>query len=63
MPAAFVVLRQGLTASDELAVELQEHVRRRLAAHEVPRLVEFVDALPLTTTGKVKRRELRARLS
>lgn len=62
VPAAFVVLRSGIAPTDALGAELQEHVRRRLAAHDVPRLVEFVDALPLTTTGKVKRRDLRARL-
>ncbi|HSE77377.1 MAG TPA: hypothetical protein VLG66_05200, partial [Alphaproteobacteria bacterium] len=38
-----------------------EHVRTRLAAHEYPREVEFVDTLPLTATGKIMRRELRAR--
>lgn len=59
VPAAFVVLRDGYEGSDELAAELQHHVRTRLAAHEVPRRVTFVDDLPRTTTGKIMRRALR----
>ncbi|HET8726093.1 MAG TPA: hypothetical protein VFO41_01170, partial [Alphaproteobacteria bacterium] len=39
--------------------ELQAYVRTRLAAHEYPRIIEFRDSLPMTTTGKVMRRELR----
>ncbi len=58
---AYVVLKQGRTESDGLARELAEHVKARLAAHEYPREVAFVDALPLTTTGKIIRRELRDR--
>jgi len=42
-----------------LADELKEFVRSRLAKHEVPRQIEFVDSLPMTTTGKIMRRELR----
>lgn len=62
VPVAFVVLRPGHHASAGLVDELQAHVRTRLAAHEVPRRVEFVDDLPRTTTGKIMRRELRAGL-
>lgn len=62
VPAAFVVLRPGHEPSDELAAELQRHVRTRLAAHEVPRRVEFVADLPRTATGKIMRRALRDRL-
>jgi acetyl-CoA synthetase len=58
---AYVVLRSGFASGGDLARELAEHVRSRLAAHEYPREVEFVHALPLTTTGKIIRRELRAR--
>ena len=58
---AFVVLRPGHAASDALARAIQEHVKTRLAAHEYPRAVEFVAELPLTATGKIMRRELRAR--
>ena len=59
VPAAFVVVNAGVEASDELAAELQHHVRSRLAAHEVPRQVTFLDELPRTTTGKIMRRALR----
>lgn len=58
---AFIVLSEGRAPSDELAKEIQDWVRTRLAAHEYPRDVEFVEALPMTATGKVIRRELRAR--
>ncbi len=61
VPKAFVVLRDGIEASPELAAELREHVRTRLAAHEVPREVVFLDDLPKTTTGKIRRRDLRDR--
>ena len=58
---AFVVLSQGHQASSELAREIQQSVRERLSAHEYPREVEFIDSLPMTTTGKVRRIDLRAR--
>ena len=54
-----IVLRQGFSASDALQAELQTQVREQLAAYEYPRIIEFFDALPMTTTGKVKRGELR----
>jgi acetyl-CoA synthetase len=57
---AFIVLRPGAAPSDDLAREIQDFVKTRLAAHEYPRLVEFVGALPMTATGKIMRRELRA---
>ena len=47
------------TTPPELADELRTHVRSRLAAHEVPREIEFLDELPRTTTGKILRRALR----
>ncbi|NQW10666.1 MAG: AMP-binding protein [Alphaproteobacteria bacterium] len=56
---ACIVLAGGVAPSDALKAEIQEHVRRRLAAHEYPRLVEFTNALPMTTTGKIMRRVLR----
>jgi len=56
---AFVVLAPGHSASEALVAELQQHVRRYLAPYEVPKIVEFIDALPMTTTGKVQRRLLR----
>ncbi len=57
---AFVVLKPGFTASETLKRELQDHVKIRLAAHEYPREVAFIEALPMTTTGKIIRRELRS---
>jgi acetyl-CoA synthetase len=56
---AFVVLSPGHAASPELAAELQSHVRGKLAPYEYPKEIEFIDSLPMTTTGKVQRRVLR----
>ena len=56
---AFVQLRPEIAANDTLKTELANFVKTRLAAHEYPREVEFVAELPLTTTGKIMRRELR----
>jgi len=56
---AFIVLEDGHTASPALARDIQEHVKSRLAAHEYPREIAFVDELPMTTTGKIVRRALR----
>lgn len=58
---AWIVLRPGFAPGDELARDIQEFVKIKLAAHEYPRQVEFADTLPMTATGKVLRRELRAR--
>jgi acetyl-CoA synthetase len=58
---AWIVLRPNFSPNADLAREIQEFVKTRLAAHEYPRLVEFTDTLPMTATGKVLRRELRAR--
>ena len=58
---AWIVLRPGFAASEHLAREIQDFVKVQLAAHEYPRFVQFTDALPMTATGKVLRRELRAR--
>ena len=57
---AWIVLRPGFAPSDALAREIQEFVKVQLAAHEYPRFVQFTDTLPMTATGKVLRRELRA---
>jgi acetyl-CoA synthetase len=57
---AFIVLNEGFAPSEALVREIQEHVRTRLAAHEYPRAIDFVDNLPMTATGKIVRRELRA---
>lgn len=58
---AFVVLQDGVIGSDQLTAHLQGLVRTRLAAHEYPRDIEYVSALPMTSTGKVMRNELRTR--
>jgi acetyl-CoA synthetase len=57
---AFIVLKSGHTPSPALASEVQAFVRTRLSAHEYPREIAFIDEMPMTTTGKVIRRLLRA---
>lgn len=56
---AFVVLRAGTNGSPEMVQELQEFVKARIAPYKYPRAVEFVTALPRTTTGKLQRFRLR----
>jgi acetyl-CoA synthetase/medium-chain acyl-CoA synthetase len=58
---AFVVLAPGYDASDELAADLQEHVKAVTAPYKYPREVEFVSELPKTISGKIRRVELRQR--
>jgi acetyl-CoA synthetase len=58
---AFIVLQPGQSASKALEEDIQRHVRGRLAPYEYPREIEFIEALPMTTTGKVQRKELRKR--
>jgi acetyl-CoA synthetase len=58
---AFIVLKPGEAPSEALGTEIQTFVKKRLAAHEYPRLLEFIEALPMTATGKIMRRELRRR--
>jgi acetyl-CoA synthetase len=58
---AYIVLAAGHAASAVLVEELQQHVRGKLAPYEYPKDIEFIDALPMTTTGKVQRRVLRER--
>ncbi len=58
---AFVILREDSRAGEDLATELKELVKNRLGAHEYPREIEFVDELPMTPTGKVRRNVLRQR--
>jgi acetyl-CoA synthetase len=57
---AWIVLRPGFAPGDALAREIQDFVKVQLAAHEYPRFVQFTETLPMTATGKVLRRELRA---
>ncbi len=56
---AFIVVSENTDPTDALAESLKELVRENLAKHEVPRSIEFVDSLPMTTTGKIMRRPLR----
>jgi len=56
---AYVVLAAGFVADAKLIEQLQAHVRGKLAPYEYPKEIEFIDALPMTTTGKVQRRVLR----
>ena len=58
VPKAFVVASDSGEAGEDLREELQAHVRERLAAYEYPREIEFVDDLPKTATGKVRRADL-----
>jgi acyl-coenzyme A synthetase/AMP-(fatty) acid ligase len=59
---AFVICAPGYEGSDTLAKELQEHVKTTTAPYKYPRLVYFVDELPKTVSGKIRRTELRDRL-
>jgi acetyl-CoA synthetase len=56
---AFIVLASGHAASDDLATEIKQHVRERHSAYAYPREIEFVEDLPKTLTGKIRRVELR----
>ena len=56
---AFLVLNSGFEATDDLTAEIQAFVKTRLAAHEYPREVAYLTALPMTATGKIMRRKLR----
>ena len=58
---AVIVLNQTYEAGAALEAEIREFVKTRLAAHEYPREIEFVQALPLTATGKIRRKDLRER--
>lgn len=57
---ALVVPAEGCSGSEELAAELQRQVKTQLAAYKYPRLVEFRDRLPKTSTGKINRKVLAA---
>ncbi|MDQ1702398.1 MAG: acetyl-CoA synthetase, partial [Frankiaceae bacterium] len=56
---AVVVLRDGYAGSDALVASLQDHVKAQTAPYKYPRIVEFVDELPRTVTGKISRSRLR----
>jgi acetyl-CoA synthetase len=56
---AFIVPRDGTTVDTALQADVQNFVKARLSAHEYPRQIEFRDALPMTITGKIRRKDLR----
>lgn len=56
---ATIILAKEYTASDELALEIQEHVKKVTAPYKYPRIVEFVQELPKTISGKIRRVEIR----
>ncbi|MDE6580308.1 MAG: acetyl-CoA synthetase, partial [Ruminiclostridium sp.] len=56
---ATVVLTKGYTAGEELKKELQNHVKKNTAPYKYPRIVEFVDELPKTISGKIRRVQIR----
>jgi acetyl-CoA synthetase len=58
---AFVVLHEGWAPTSKLEDEIRDHVRTRLSSYQYPRYIEFIDELPLTATGKIRRSELRKR--
>jgi len=58
---AYVTLAEGFEPSESLTEELQQHVKDRLAKYEYPRHIEFIDELPKTATGKIKRADLEDR--
>lgn len=59
-PVAYVVLKPGRGPSPQMAEELKQHVKARLASFKYPRWIEFTDELPKTATGKIQRFKLRA---
>ena len=59
---AFVVLRPGVSGEERLAKSLQDHVKAVTAPYKYPRQLEFVDELPKTVSGKIRRVALRERL-
>jgi len=58
---AYVILAEGYEPSEELTKELQEHVKRITAPYKYPRIIEYVNELPKTLSGKIRRSELRKR--
>ena len=57
---SYIVLREGYEPSNELAEAIRQQVRERLSAHAFPRVIEFVEELPKTPSGKIQRFKLRA---
>ena len=58
---AFIKLKEGVKGTDKLKEEIQQFIKRHLAAHAYPREIEFIDRLPKTRSGKIMRRYLKAK--
>ena len=55
----FIKLTDGINGSPDLEEDIRSFVKTRLSPHEYPRMIEFISDLPLTATGKIRRKELR----
>jgi acetyl-CoA synthetase len=58
---ATIVLAKGYEPSEELKLEIQNHVKQVTAPYKYPRIIEFVDELPKTISGKIRRIEIRTK--
>jgi benzoate-CoA ligase family protein len=58
---AFIVMREGMVASESMADQIREYTKRKLSSYKYPRFIEFINELPLTRTGKIDRRGLKER--
>ncbi|MBP5273771.1 MAG: acetyl-CoA synthetase, partial [Abditibacteriota bacterium] len=58
---ATVVLARGYTPSDDLANELKDYVKKNTAPYKYPRIIEFIDEMPKTISGKIRRVEIRSK--
>jgi acetyl-CoA synthetase len=56
---AVIQLARGVEPTEALELEIRDLVRNQLAPYEYPRYIEFIDEMPLTVTGKMRRRDLR----
>ena len=57
--ATAIVLKQGVTGTPELKEKITEYMREKVAKYEVPKRIDFMDALPTSAVGKILKRELR----
>lgn len=60
---AFIVLKNGISPSESIAVSIKKYTKKNLSPHKYPRFIEFVSELPLTRTGKINRRKLKDKKS
>ena len=59
-PKAFIVAREGFQTTDQLAEDIKQFVKSRIAVYKYPRWVEFVDSLPKNDRGKIDRKKLKS---